>query len=649
MIGLFLIAFLAPAIISVIATPWIIRCATYVGAVDIPNERKIHRHPVPRLGGFAVYLGFSFAMMILFRLNPALASVAPLQALMVLGSIASIMLIGILDDVYTLNAGKKFIVQIFAASLLYFAGIRISSVTNPLVPGSLSLGVLDFPVTVLWIVGVTNAFNLIDGIDGLASGVGFIASLTIAMIALMNGNIVVVVVALVLAGALAGFLRYNSHPARIFLGDSGSLFVGFTLAAISVQGSMKGLTAFALFVPVLVLGLPIIDTLVSMIRRFLRSVHPHSIRTGTLFQKLHTMFLPDGQHIHHRLIAKGLNQQKVVFILYAVSGLFGLSAITIQAVSNTAAAAILIGIAVATVAGIHRLHYKEMAILQNGMLLPIYEVPAMNSSIFRGVLDIFFIAVALSGAYFLTLGNDMTDSIDRQFYGTLIVVTIVQVTVFVFYGLHKETLRHFGIGDIIRVGRTVVIAAIMTGLIVNLIPVLPAHVTFAMLVLDFYLLLTLVIGSRMSFHVLNYMSHRERNGKRVLLYGAGPKGIMTLQSILSDERHQLVPVGFLDDNPALEGKHLDGYKIFGSHWPLQGLLKKESIDEVLICDDNIKPEILNRIQYVVEHAGVELKRSTILLEDFFPDSQERIPALRGQVYDTRQPGAEVHVSPSESY
>lgn len=605
-----------PAVLSLLLTPLVVRFASAIGAIDLPNERKIHKNPTPRLGGIAIYLSFFLSLALFFNwpLNHQLALFFESgKAVWLLGALLLVFSLGIWDDLRALNPGKKFLVQVLAATIVYAGGFRISTVTDFFGSGHFDLGALDYPMTVLWIVGVTNAFNLIDGLDGLASGIAVIAALTMCAVSFFIGELTTACMALVLAGAVLGFLPYNFNPARIFLGDSGSLLIGFTLAVFSMESSTKGTTAFAILVPVLALGLPIMDTLLSMARRVLSSLLPETKSLHGVGSKLHSMFLPDKKHVHHQLMAMGLSHRSVVLILYVVSCAFGLVAFAVTVSNNVGASLILVAVGLATFSGIKHLRYKEMAILSNGVLLPLYEWPVLNRALFQGFLDLGFSGIAFALAYYLTLDETL---IAGEFLYLAPIVCGVQPLVFFFSGLYKGSLRHLGVGDLLKITKTVALAVLVTGVVLAILPEPRHFISTKTLIADFFILLTLVLGTRSSFHVLNYQFQREKKrGKGILIYGAGANGVLTLQKILMDDDFVLNPLGFLDDNPDLEGKNVNGYPIFGGHWKLPRLLRKTTVEEIIIASESLHPEILDRVKRVARDNRVTIRRSKLLLEE----------------------------------
>ena len=531
-------------------------------------------------------------------------------------ALVAVVLLGAWDDVRELRPLQKLIVQILLSSLVYAAGFHVSGITDPFGDGKLDLGPFDYIVTVFWIVGVTNAINLIDGLDGLASGVSGIALLTMVPIAMMQEDTGTAVVALILAGAVFGFLRYNFNPARVFLGDSGSLFLGFMLAVLSLQSSTKSTTAFAILVPMVALGLPIMDTLLSMVRRLMGSfLHPAGAaprKSG----RLRSMFIPDRGHIHHQLLARGLSQRRAVLMLYMVSCCLGAGAFAITIANNAEATFVLLLVGIALVVGVRQLQYQEMAFLQNGVLLPLFEMEVLNRNVFQVFLDIVFIIVAYGGAHLIHDGIHHRTDIQPDLVLTITVMSCIQFIVFWIMGTYRFTLRQFGLADALSITKTVLVAVGLCGVGFQVLPFTLPHIDMTTLVLDFYLLLTLAIGSRFSFRVLSDIFRRNRKGARkVLIYGADREGVFALQRILASEQEFVSPAGFLDDRPSLEGRHLNGYPVFGGHWKLERLVNTRRIQEILLSSDDIKPEVYRRLMHKASRLGLSIRRLNIRFDE----------------------------------
>ena len=309
---MYLIVFLAAAAVALATTPLARWFALRTKVLDRPGGRKVHHSAMPLLGGLAVAVGFGAGCAVAYALPGARLPEFPLLGLAVGGFL--MVALGIYDDWHGADARLKLSVQVLAALAVVASGSRIAILTNPF-GGHWSLGVFSVPVTVLWIVGITNALNLIDGMDGLAAGIGAIVSFTLFALAVPDPTTFVPVVAIALAGASVGFLRYNFPPARIFLGDTGSLLLGFVISVIGIQGFLKGTTALALAVPILAIGVPVADTALAILRRSVRRAH---------------LFKADREHLHHRLMRIGLTQRQSVLVLYWVSIFLALTSLSLR-------------------------------------------------------------------------------------------------------------------------------------------------------------------------------------------------------------------------------------------------------------------------------------------------------------------------------
>lgn len=310
-------AFAIGLIISWALTPSVKKLAFRLGAVDKPNQRKVHHTIMPRLGGLAIYFGFTLATITCMQLTRDVVGI------LVGGTI--ITAIGVLDDIFQLTAKAKLLGQIVAALVLIAFGIRIEWLNNPF-GGYFYLDYLAIPFTVFWVVSFTNVVNLMDGLDGLAAGVSAIASVTVILVALQQGFYAVAVVTAALAGATIGFIRYNFNPATIFMGDTGSLFLGYILAAISIFGAVKSAATIALIVPAIALGLPIMDTAFAIVRRYINGK---------------PIFQPDKGHLHHRLLAMGFTQKQAVILMYLISAGLCLAAVLLTEIDGMYAGLLL--------------------------------------------------------------------------------------------------------------------------------------------------------------------------------------------------------------------------------------------------------------------------------------------------------------------
>ena len=309
--------------ISFVSTPLVKMLAYKVGAIDVPKDnRRMHKVPIPRLGGLAIFIAFLLGVLLFADVDRQMQGI-------LLGAIM-IVVLGVMDDIMTLRALPKFIVQIAAAGVAVYHGCSIDMISNPNLLSStpyVTLGVWSIPVTIIWIVAITNAVNFIDGLDGLACGVSAISAASLFVVALLvaEGNIAIILAALL--GACLGFIPYNLNPAKIFMGDTGATFLGYILATMSVQGLFKMYAIISFAVPFLILGVPIFDICFAFLRRIAHGQNP---------------MVADRGHVHHRLIDMGFSQKQSVAIAYLITAILGLAAVVLTS-SGEIKAMILIG------------------------------------------------------------------------------------------------------------------------------------------------------------------------------------------------------------------------------------------------------------------------------------------------------------------
>lgn len=308
-------------ILCLIFTPIVIKFCRKHGIVDIPKDsRRVHSKPMPRIGGVAIVASMLIGFLIYYLFTKDIPSIAlneKFWGFLIGGLIIAAM--GLIDDIWNLRARYKFFFQLAAGLVVYYFGIRISGVKIPFIYTDVIQLTwwIDLPLTLMWVIGVTNALNLIDGLDGLAAGITAISATSLLIIFISTSlSLEAIIITAVLVGAVLGFLPYNFNPAKTFMGDVSSNFLGFTMACVSIMGFAKGYTMLAIIAPILVLGIPIFDTLFAMVRRFLKG---------------QPMLKPDGAHIHHRLIKMGLSQRQAVLLLYTITTIFCMIAVLIAA------------------------------------------------------------------------------------------------------------------------------------------------------------------------------------------------------------------------------------------------------------------------------------------------------------------------------
>lgn len=320
-----LLAFAVSLVISYLMTPPVKNFAEHVGAIDVPkDDRRVHTHPIPRMGGLAIFLGFVLSLLIFVPMDMKVMG-------LLLGALI-IAVVGGVDDIVPLSPSAKLLAQFIAALVCVRCGIIFTAISNINIFGNTSyveIGFLSFPLTIIWIMGCTNAVNLIDGLDGLAVGVSAISSFTMLVVSLLVSDPVVSIILAALAGACLGFMPFNFNPAKIFMGDVGSQFLGFVLGVVSIMGMFKFQAIITFIVPLLALAVPLADTSFAFIRRILKGQSP---------------FHADKGHFHHRLMATGLSQKQTVAVLYGVSAIMGLVAVLISGHNSLVKALCTVGI-----------------------------------------------------------------------------------------------------------------------------------------------------------------------------------------------------------------------------------------------------------------------------------------------------------------
>ncbi len=347
-------AFIISFIFTFATTPLVRRMAYRIGAVDVPKDkRRVHKRPTPRIGGLAIVFGFMVAVL-------CFGGDFSKEFLSIIAGVGILCILGVIDDCRALDAKIKFVVQIIAALVVVFVGdIRISVFSNPNVFSEAPFVVLPMwlsaTVTVIWIVFMTNAVNFIDGLDGLAAGVSAIMSMSMVFIAITYHEYEIALMGIALMGSCFGFLPFNFNPAKIFMGDTGSMFLGYMLSVLSVQGMFKSYAVISFAVPLIMLGLPLFDALFAMLRRVLTGKNPMSADRG---------------HLHHRLYDMGFSQKQTVFILYAISGVLGITSILLAEQRFLRAMllliCVLIFLLIATIMGknsyVHKVESEEISV-----------------------------------------------------------------------------------------------------------------------------------------------------------------------------------------------------------------------------------------------------------------------------------------------
>ena len=562
--------------------------ARRLGFVAAPRADRWHRVPVALLGGVAIFAAFATAWTV-FAPDPGLA-------LPVLGMAALLFAMGLVDDIRPLKPYAKLVVQLLAAAVVVASGLRLPWFAYDTVNGVL---------TIFWLVGITNAMNLLDNMDGLAAGIAVIASGFLAVNFLLNGQTEAAFIAVILAGAALGFLVFNFHPASIFMGDSGAMFLGFALAGtalLSEYGRSRGVLA-VLFTPVLILLLPIFDTcLVTVTRR----LSGRAITQG------------GRDHTSHRLVALGLSERRAVVTLYGFAVTCGALALGVR-FFGTEVALLLVpaaGLAVLFVG----LYLGKLAIYERPEQVPAEStiIRALvdfqyKRRVFEVLLDVVLVVLAYYAAYVLRFDGSLPPEQVVILFETLPLVIGIQLACFLLAGLYRGLWRYAGFDDVVTMVRAVAAAVVASA-----VPIFALYGFFGgasrvVFILDGMLLLLLVAGSRLSFRLLRAFlggNTAVTEGRRpVLIYGAGDGGALLMHEMLNNSDYGLSPVGFIDDDARKVGKLLNGLPIYHRD-RLVDVIRQLGITDVVVSSSKVPDDRVQQLRA----AGVTLKRMRILVE-----------------------------------
>ncbi len=499
-------------------TPISRRLALRIGAIDKPGERRIHAVATPRFGGPAILIALVLALLLASLLDPGTGAMlrSEWQRFGLLGIGALIVtLVGAVDDIHPLSPITKLLVELAAASIATYGGYRIDSI------GFVHVGLWSLPLSVFFIVAAVNAVNLVDGLDGLAVGLCLIIGSTLLLMSLSAGRFGAPMLLAALCGVLLGFLPYNFRPARIFLGDSGALLLGFMVGVGAISVSQQMTRPAAAMAPFLALGLPLAELTLTTARRILyvvRVVGPEGEAGPYRFTLVGrpALFSADRDHIHHRLLTRGLSHRGAVLLLYGASATISAAALMMATREGTACAPILAAILVGSVVGVRYLGYRELMPLHRGWLLPLFESRAMSRKSFHVTLDA--IAIVSSCALALLIEEEAGSAARKVLLFSLPAIAIAQIAGFAAGGLYRRSWRRAGIDDVLAATKALALAVAAEAMVAMLVPSLV--IGLRVVIMDAYLLATMVLGARLSFQVLEHLFHRERAEPAMSRYAA---------------------------------------------------------------------------------------------------------------------------------
>jgi UDP-GlcNAc:undecaprenyl-phosphate/decaprenyl-phosphate GlcNAc-1-phosphate transferase len=557
--------------ISALLTPLVARWATSTGIVAAPRKDRWHSKPTPLLGGVAIYVAATLVILGFEDLDRRL-----------LGLVAGgtlLFITGLIDDRRHLRPHTKLIVQILAACILIVSGVVVETS---------NLTIIAIPLTILWVVGLTNAFNLLDNMDGLSSGTAVIACGFLFAFSLSVGNVGSAVLSLAVGGASLGFLIYNFNPARIFMGDSGSMFLGFTLSGIALLGTraMASDIFFVMLVPVAMMGLPIFDTTLVTI---LRTLEGRPLSQG------------GRDHLSHRLVALGLSERQAVLVLYLLAASFGSLGLIARSVGVWASlvaacglvlVAVLLGAYLAQVRIIGPAQYARAARsdalhnrpVVNGMIL-------FKRELGMAAFDVVLVCVAYVGAYVVKYGipgaggNAATfEPLPAVFTATLPFVLLVKLSFLLAFQAYRGMWRYMGVADLMLLGRVTVCSSVVLVLILPFVShglVVPKSV----LIIDWLVFSAVLVGSRASFAALTdtFAHLQHTRAPHLLIVGAGDMGELVLRSLFRSRPNAYQAVGFLDGDAAKWHRSIHGVRVLGGTELLESVALERDVDLVVLA------------------------------------------------------------------
>ncbi len=580
--------------LAAVLTPVVRAVARNIGMVAKPKTDRWHKKPTAMLGGVAIWL--SVVVSYLIFIPPTV------YGWVVIGASTFLFLVGLADDLIHTKPYQKLIGQVMGSAFIIYYGLSL--------PWT-SYQSLNMALTIFWLIGITNAVNLLDNMDGLAAGIAIIASSFLALSFLSSNQISEALMLVIFAAALLGFLVYNSNPASIFMGDSGSMFIGFFLASaalVNVSGGRSRSLVPVLAVPILVLFIPIFDTtFVTILRKF-------SGRAASRGGRDHTS---------HRLVALGMSERSAVLMLYGFAALSGVLALLVQQVKLDVSLAAIAGFTVVlTLLGVYLAGVKiydeteEALAAKNKSVYAFIVDLSYKRRIFEVLLDVILILLAYWCAYAVKVGALSGSAAWTLFLQTLPVLVFVKMASFLVIGVYRGMWRYTGLDDLIVFAKAVLLSSVLS--------VLAVLFTFrfegfsrAIFIIDGILMFLFLAGSRMTFRLFRQVIPvaKSADGRRVLIYGAGDAGELLLRELLNNRSLKYSPVGFVDDDPAKRGKLIHGFKVYGGNGDLDSICRQQAVNEVLISSLKMSDERLQEILEFCRTQEIGVKRMRITIED----------------------------------
>jgi UDP-GlcNAc:undecaprenyl-phosphate GlcNAc-1-phosphate transferase len=584
-------------VLAVALTPVVRLVARRLGMVAKPKSDRWHKQPTAMLGGVAIWVAVVLSYLIFIPKTP-------IGWRIILAS-TFLFLVGLVDDLIHTKPYQKLIGQIMGSAFIIYYGL-----TLPWTPSS----PVNMALAIFWLIGITNALNLLDNMDGLAAGISVIASCFLGLSFLHTGQQTEALMVLTFAGALLGFLIYNSNPASIFMGDCGSLFIGFFLAStalVNVSGGRSRSFLPVLVVPILVLFIPIFDTtFVTVIRKI-------SGRAASQGGRDHTS---------HRLVALGMSERHAVWMLYGFAALSGVLALLVQRMKLDVSLAAIAGFTILlTLVGVYLAGVKvydqpdDISLRDKSPYSFLIDF-SYKRRIFEVLLDVVLIILSYWSAYAIQFGALSESTAWKLFLRTLPVLVFVKMATFLVMGVYRGLWRYTSIDDLI-----VFVKAVVLSSIASVIGVLFAFrfegFSRTVFLLDGLLMFMFLAGSRLAFRLFRQLlpAQNGKDGIRVLIYGAGDGGELLLREILNNRDLKYSPIGFLDDDPAKSGKVIHGLKVLAANGDFTELCKKHQVDELLISSSKMPDDRVQEIVARCNENDITVRRMRITIEELRPD------------------------------
>jgi UDP-GlcNAc:undecaprenyl-phosphate GlcNAc-1-phosphate transferase len=577
------------------------------GFVAKPKSDRWHKRPTAMLGGVAIFLATTIVSLIFAEHSAA--------SLIILGSSGFLFLVGLIDDIRYIKPYQKLFGQIIGVAIIVSGGFALWSgdtgeMHSVLVPLWTNSQILNILITSFWLVGITNAINLLDNMDGLAAGISAIAAISLALGFAASGQAAEVLLISVFIGALLGFLVFNFNPASIFMGDCGSMFVGFFLASsvllTQVGGRSRGLL-LVLAVPALILFVPIFDT-----------------TFVTILRKLWGRKASQGgrDHTSHRLVALGLSERAAVLMLYGFAILAGALSLVVRELELTKGIALIAAfVLILTIVGVYLAKVKvyeeqdEELALQNHAVFGFIFDFSYKRRIFEVVLDIFLVTLCYYSAYAVLFGNFENTDHWKLFIKSLPILIVVKLFAFLAAGVYRGIWRYTGIQDFVTFSKAVAIGSVLS-ILALLLAYRFKDFSRAVFILDAIFLFMALAGSRIAFRLFRQLLPTPMNtaGRKVLIYGAGDGGEMVLRELHNNPEWNYNPIGFVDDDPMKKDKVIHGLPVFGGNGSLPQICQKNDIEEILISSRKVSTQRINEIRQVCQDTDVALKRAFLKIE-----------------------------------